>query len=413
MRFFELFIAWRYMTANIRQSLIILGAVGIGVSIIIFVPSINLSFFNDLIDKSVASAPNITVTKELEPFNNSALLIDEKYKTKFVLDDQTITRKRNIQSYKKVLEEIKPIKGIVAAAPYVGGQGILVRGSEDIGVNIKGIVPDQEMQVVDVEKDLKEGRIRNLSIDDAVIGLMLAEKSNVKIGNRVTLFGSRGQSKTAKVVGIFSTGLRAKDEGQVYVNLKSGQQLFSLENDVVGVGIKVKDIYEANNIATEIHSVTGLKADSWMIDNKQILDQIGRFKLIISFINFLIIFAAATSITSILVMMIAAKSKEIGVLKAIGAKSYSIMFIFVFQAVFLGILGYCVGILGAKLLISAYVAIISQSQGTFLTTTIPVIKLNTEFAIIAFIYSVITSILSSLVPAYQAAKLNPIEAINA
>lgn len=413
MKFFELFIAWRYMTANIRQSLIILGAVGIGVSIIIFVPSINLSFFNDLIDKSVASSPNITVTKELDTFNNVELLLDKKYEEDVLLSDQTVTRKRNIKSYKKVLNEIKSIKGIVAAVPYVSGQGILIRGAQELGVNIKGIVPDKEMQIVDVEKDLKQGRIRNLSIDDAVIGLMLADKINVKMGNRITLFGSRGESKTVKIVGIFSTGLRAKDEGQVYVNLKSGQQLFSLGNDVTGIGIKVNDIYDADNISKKIHSATGLKSDSWMVDNKQILDQIGRFKLIISFINFLIIFAAATSITSILVMMIASKSKEIGVLKAIGAKSYSIMFIFVFQAVFLGILGYCVGIIGAKLLISAYIAIISKSSGTFLTTTTPVIKLDAGFAVLAFIYSIITSILSSLVPAYQAAKLNPIEAINA
>ncbi|MEI7473149.1 MAG: FtsX-like permease family protein [bacterium] len=401
------------MTANIRQSLIILGAVGIGVSIIIFVPSINLSFFNDLIDKSVASAPNITITKELDTFNNDQIILDDKYKGNILLKDQTITRKRNIKSYKKVLSEIKGIKGINAAAPFVSGQGIAIRGAQEIGVSVKGIDPNLETRVVDIEKDIIEGGIRTLTIDDVVIGNMLADKLNVKMGDRITIFGSRGESKTVKITGIFSTGLRAKDEGQVYVNLKSGQQLFSLENDVSGVGIKIDDVYAANKIADEVHDATGLKADSWMEDNKQILEQVARFKVIIAFINFLIIFAAATSITSVLVMMIASKSKEIGILKSIGARSFSIMIIFVGQAIFLGILGYCVGIIGAKLLIAMYSSVISHSSGTFLTTKIPVIKLNIQYAVIAFIYSVVTSIFASIIPAYQAAKLNPVEAINA
>lgn len=413
MKFYEFFIALRYMTANIKQSLIIAGAVGIGVSIIIFVPSINLSFFNDLIDKTVASAPHISVTKELETFPRDIRVLDRDIGKNLLLEDQTQTRKRDIQSYKSVLEQIKPISEIVAAAPFANGQAIIIRGAEERGVSLRGIIPDKEIQVVDIKNDIIQGRIENLGINDIVIGTRLVEKLNVKLNDRVSLTGPRGISRNFKIVGIFSTGLRGQDEGQVYTNLKSAQQLLQLNNNVSGIGIKIKNIYQADNIAAEIEAFTGLTARSWMEDNKQILEQISRFRIIIAFINFLIIFAAASSITSVFIMLIASKSKEIGILKSMGAKNFSIMSVFLSQAIILSILGYLAGVIGAKLLISWYSYILSTATETFLTTSIPVLKVNVQYALLALFYSMFTSLIASIIPAYQAAKLNPVEAINA
>ncbi|MCK7514864.1 MAG: hypothetical protein MZV70_69915 [Desulfobacterales bacterium] len=129
MKFYEFFIAFRYMTANLKQSLIISGAVGIGVSIIIFVPSINLSFFNDLIDRTVASAPHISITKEIDTFQRDVKLLNKELETNLLLEDQTLTRRRNIRSYRSVLNQIKTVSGITASAPFASGQGIIIRGS--------------------------------------------------------------------------------------------------------------------------------------------------------------------------------------------------------------------------------------------------------------------------------------------
>ncbi|MFH0703239.1 MAG: ABC transporter permease [bacterium] len=413
MRFYEFFIALRYMTANIRQSLIISSAVGIGVSIIIFIPSINLSFFNDLIDKTVASSPHISITKEIDTFQNDIIILNKKTKENLLLIDQTQTRRRNIQSYKSILKEIVSVNGVVAAAPFASGQGIIVRGAEERGISVKGIIPEKEINITNIRNDIIKGRIENLEINDIVIGTRLAEKLNVNLGDRVTVTGPRGVSKNFKIVGIFSTGLRGSDEGQVYVNLKSAQQLLVLENEVTGIGIRVSDIYQADKIAVDLKKITGLDVNSWMDDNKQILEQIARFKIIIAFINFLIIFAAASSITSVFIMLIASKSKEIGILKSMGAKNLSIMSIFLIQAVILSVLGYLTGVAGAKLLIVWYSYILSSATETFLTTAIPVLKLNVQYALLALFYSMFTSLLASIIPAYQAARLNPVEAINA
>ena len=333
--------------------------------------------------------------------------------TNLLLKDQTQTRRRNILSYKNVLREIANIPEIVAAAPYASGQAIIVRGGEERGVTVRGIVTEREFKITNIKNYLIRGRIDRLFINDIAIGTGLADKLKVDLGRRISVTGPRGVNRTFRIVGIFSTGLKAQDEGQAFVSLKSGQQILQLGTSVTGIGVKVKDIYTADTISSIIRKKTGLNAKSWMEDNQQILDQITRFKLIIAFINFLIIFSAASSITSVFILLIASKSKEIGILKSMGAKNLSVMSIFLIQAIILSVIGYIAGLIGAKLLISWYTYIISASKGTFLTTGIPKITLNAQYAMLALFYSMFTSFLASIIPAYQAAKLNPVEAINA
>ncbi len=413
MKFYELFIALRYVTSNLKQSIIITMAISIGVSLIIWIPSINLSFFDDLIDKSVASAPNITIEKELDTFEKNAPKFNLFFGDRtLLLKDQVQTRKRNIKSYKEIMEQIKYVEQIEAMSPYVSEQGFVIRGTEERGAQIRGIIPGREVKVTDIENDIIRGGIRNLGINDIVLGETLADKLNVDLGDRVTVTGPRGSSKSLKVVGIFSTGLRENDEFQVYVALKSGQQIFNLGNDVNGIGIKIKDIYKAREVAGKLREITGLDAESWMEENKQILDQISRFRLIITFINFLIIFSAASSITSVFIMLIASKSKEIGILKSMGAKNFSVMSVFLIQAISLSLLAYVLGLGFAKLLIEWYAGIIESAGETFFSTEIPEFKISMEYAVLAFFYSLFTSILASIIPSYQAAKLNPVEAIN-
>lgn len=413
MKFYELFIALRYVTSNIKQSIIITLAISIGVSLIIWIPSINLSFFGDLIDKSVASAPNINITKELDTFERNAPKFNMFFNDRLLLlKDQVQTRKRNIKSYKEVINQIKNVDQIEATAPYVDEQGFVIRGAEERGAQIRGVIPEKEIKIVDIQNDIIKGRFRDLGINDIVLGITLSEKLNADIGDRVTVAGPRGTSKSLKVVGIFSTGLRERDEFQVYVSLKSGQQVFDLGNDVNGIGIKIKDIYKAKEIAERLREITGLDVDSWMEENKQILDQISRFRLIITFINFLIIFSAASSITSVFIMLIASKSKEIGILKSMGAKNFSVMAMFVIQAVSLSLIAYFIGLGFSKILLEWYAGIIKSAGETFLTTEVPVFKISIEYAVLAFFYSLFTSVLASIIPSYQAAKLNPVEAIN-
>jgi len=412
-KFYELFIALKYISANMKQSIIITTAVGIGVALIIWIPSINIAFFNDLIDKSVSNSPNITIKKELDTFESNKIVFQKKYKNKtLLLDDQVLTRKRNIKSYRDIYNQIKHIEQIEAVAPFTEGNAFIIRGGEERGVSLKGITSDLELNVVDIENDIIKGRVKNLGINDVVIGVILSKKLNVDIGQRVKVSGPTGVSKNLRIVGIFSTGLRANDEYKIYVSLKTGQQILGLNNDISGLGVKIKNIYMADKIAQQISDLTGLNVTSWMSENKQVLDQINRFRLIIVFINFLIIFSAASSITSVFIMLIASKSKEIGILKSMGAKNLSIMSIFLIQAISLSIIGYFIGLTLSKLMLIGYSSILEASGETLFSTEVPKFYINKTYATLAFFYAFVSSIFASIIPAWQAAKLNPVEAIN-
>lgn len=412
----EFYIASRYVRANPRQSLIIMMAVGIGVALIIFIPSINLSFFQYFLNKTVEESAHITLTRELKTMPHDEAVLKPTLKQanpgqEILFSDRTLSRRRNITAYRRMVEQLEKIPGITAVSPYVKEQVIIVHGAQNRGASLNGIIPERENAVTHIEDDVTEGDLEAMGPNDVFLGAELANDLNVAVGDRVqliTAFGHRGY----KVAGLIKTGIYATDRTIVYQPLRSAQKLLDLNNEVTGIGIKIKDIYQADVMAHMLADVFHVKAQSWMEDNKIFLDQINNFRIVIAVINFLIVFAAATSITSILIMVVASKSKEIGILKAMGARPSTIMRLFITQGIFLSVLGMISGFVGAYGLIALYNASPMARGTTILGIERPPTVLSTEYAMLAFFYAFITSILASTVPAWQASRLDPVKAIN-
>ncbi len=413
----DLFIAARYILANLRQSLIIMLAVGIGVSIIIFIPSVNLSFFNYFLQKTVESSPHITVTRELDtmPRNQEALqtLVPRLLPQagRILYSDQTQTRRRNILAYKRLMDQLERMPGVVAVAPYVKEQVIAVRGNQSRAADLNGILPDREILITSLADDVMEGDILAMGTNEVFIGYLLADELGVGIGDRIKLVSAFGE-RSYKVGGLIKTDIYLRDYSIIYQPLQQAQKLLDMNNEVTGLGLKIKDIYDAETMARLIAETYNVKTRSWMEDNKVYLDQISNFRVIISVISILIIFAAATSITSVLIMVVASKSKEIGILKAMGTRPRAILRLFVSQAILLSILGAIGGFFGALFLIWIYNLSPAGHGTTVLGIEREPTTLNVEFTIYAFIYSIGASVLASIIPAWMASRLDPVEAIN-
>lgn len=412
----ELYIASRYVSANLKQSLIIMLAVGIGVALIVFIPSINLSFFQYFLDKTVQNAPHITLTRELDTMPRTkqaveTVLQQESPQARLLFSDQTNTRRRNISAYKRLMTELGRFPGVTAVAPSVREQVIIVKGSQNRTASLQGIVPSLEIAVSSLKTDVIEGNLEAMGPNDVFLGSALADELNAGVGDRIQLITPYG-SRSYKVTGLIKTGVYQQDLSTIVQPLESAQKLLSLENQVTNIGVKIKDIYQAENTARILANLYQLKARSWMEDNKIFLDQIGNFRVIIAVINFLIVFAAATSITSILIMVVASKSKEIGILKAMGTAPNAIMRLFIIQGIGLSVLGIVAGFIGAYGLITLYNLSPMAKSETILGIQRPPTVMNTEFAILAIIYALISSILASLFPAWRASRLDPVEAIN-
>lgn len=412
----ELYIASRYVLANLKQSLIIMLAVGIGVALIVFIPSINLSFFKYFLDKTVENSAHITLTRELDtmPRNEEALkkqMQAEGNRHRLLFSDQTNTRRRNITAYKRLMSQLEQFPGITAVSPSVRDQVIVVKGSQNRTASLRGIIPDLENVVTHIEDDVKEGNLEAMGPNDVFLGSALAEELNAGPGDRVQLITPYG-NRSYKIAGLIESGVYQQDLTTLYQPLESAQNLLDLNNEVTHIGVKIQDIYNAESMAKVLGDLYHLKARSWMEDNKIFLDQIANFRIIIAVINFLIVFAAATSITSILIMVVASKSKEIGILKAMGTSPGAIMRLFIAQGICLSLLGIVAGFIGANGLITLYNLSPMAKGSTILGIERPPTVMNTEYAILALIYALISSMLASLFPAWRASRLDPVEAIN-
>ncbi|MBX2861602.1 MAG: ABC transporter permease [Vampirovibrio sp.] len=409
----EIYVAWRYMRFNLKQSFIVALAVGIGVSIIIFIPSINLSFFGYFLEKTVESNAHIKVVRELDTEARNRQTLKTLYpdEGRILVSDQSLTRRRDIKAYKNLVSEIMRIDGITTAAPYVSESVIIVRGSQTRTSTMRGILPEAEKNISNIEENIQQGSLDTLSDDQVILGWRLADELGVNVGNRIQLLTNFGK-KSLKVSALSNTGIYQQDLSTILVTLDTAQALLNMPNEVTGIGLKVRDMYQAENLARLIARTFDLKTTSWMEDNAVFLDQIRMFRVIIAFISFLIVFAAASSITSILIMVVASKSKDIGILKAMGTPPNAIMRMFLLQAIILSLIGVVAGIGGATFLIELYNATPYSKAETFLGIGRQPVTLNLEYTVYAIFYATLSSILASLIPAWQAGKLDPVEAIN-
>jgi lipoprotein-releasing system permease protein len=409
----EVYIAARYVLTNIKQSIIIMLSVGMGVAIIIFIPSVNLSFFESFLRETVENMPHIQVSREIDTLERNRAAIKQQIRPgeRLLISDQTLTRRRNIQAYRQWMDRLMTVPGVIDVAPSVSEQVIIAKGTQVRSASLRGILPEREKAVSNLEEKIEQGRFEALTNEQVFVGKRLADELNVGVGNRVVLVTAYGR-KSFKIAGLVNTGVYATDMSTVLLTLESAQQVLNLQNAVTTIGLRLSDIYQAKTIAEQIHDAYGLKTRSWMEDNKIFLDQISNFRVIISVISFLIILAAASSITSVLIMVVSSKSKEIGILKAMGMGRWTIVRLFLIQAVTLSLLGAAAGVVLGIGIIALYNASPFAKADTFIGIEREPVTINLEFTIYAVVYCILSSIFSSIIPSWQAGKLDPVKAIN-
>jgi lipoprotein-releasing system permease protein len=338
-----------------------------------------------------------------------------------------------INSYKTILPDYHVVlpeleknldKSVVAINPFVSKLAIISSGKIKDGVNIKGI------RATDKWTGLRQNLVKgNLDLKDSglpsiVIGKKLANKLLVKIGSKVTLFGlSADKIPSAEnppnierfvVTGIFESGMAQYDDLNAYVSLKSAQDLFSLGDNITGYDIKAKNISKIDSLTTYLSNTltypNNVKSIYQM--HRNIFTWIELQKKPIPIILALIIIVAAFNIVGTLLMIVLEKTRSIGILKSLGAKKKQIISIFLYQGIFLALIGIIIGNLLAYILsfIQLHFHIISIPSSVYMMSTVPILLSINTFILVSSITFVLC-IFASVVPSFIAAKINPINAI--
>jgi lipoprotein-releasing system permease protein len=264
-----------------------------------------------------------------------------------------------------------------------------------------------------------------------LIGKELAKNLNLYVGDpvnvvspvgNITPFGMIPRTKQFRVAGIFDTGMYEYDTTLAYVGLEEAQSFLSMGNSVTGIQLKVEDVYKDAAIAAEINRGLGLQyiARDWMQMNKNILFALKTEKVVMFIILTLIVLVAAFGIASTLFMVVMEKTKDIAILKSMGATSLSIMKIFVLEGLIIGFAGTLIGLAGGLLIslnLQSIVEFVQKMTGfelfskdIYYLSRFPSKVVPSDVALIA-VTAILISFIATLYPSWQGSRLPPAEAL--
>ncbi|HEU4727076.1 MAG TPA: ABC transporter permease, partial [Kofleriaceae bacterium] len=337
---FEWFVALRYLRDARGQTLLILAAVSVGVSVIVFLSALIGGLQASLIDKTLGAQAHVTLRM---PREEARPLVEPGPGRAIArLREERPQRLRSIDQWPTVLAGLEATPGVTAVSPSVTGAGFAVRADAKNAIVVRGIEPQWFRAIIDVPARLVAGRFE-VDGDDVAIGSRLAAELGVAVGDKLRIRSSEGVELVATVRGIFTLGNEGVDATWVLTSLRHAQTLFGLPGGVTTIELKVADVFDAERIAGDLRGRTGLRADSWMTINADLLSGLTAQSSSKTMIQLFVIIAVALGIASVLIVSVVQKSREIGILRAVGTPARRILLVFLIQGGVLGVAGSLIG----------------------------------------------------------------------
>jgi len=399
-REYELFLSLRYLRARNKQAFfsvitfISLGGITLGVAALIIVLGVMNGFQKDLREKILGVKPHIEI-------------YDKTYKPFF--------------DYQKTVEIVKSTKGVISATPFVFYPGMIKTVSTTNAVVIWGVDPALQPRICDADTGILlpvSGKKPGI-----ILGRELAARLYAVSGDEITIItpifkttplGMLPKFAKYEVAGTFKSGMYEYDATFAYVYLPDAQQLFEIPGRISGIDVKVKDIYNVKEIARELRGNidNSLGVYDWMVMNKNLFSALKLEKIVMGIMLTLIILVAVFNVLSSLIMLVMRKKKDIGVLRTLGVPESGIMKIFIYQGMIIGLVGTFLGAVTgvtASLLLKKY-QFIKLSGEIYYIDYIPVELRLLDLGLIVGV-SLLLSLLSTIYPAKQAAKMDPVDAV--
>jgi lipoprotein-releasing system permease protein len=400
---FEWIAAARFMREGLAQTLLIVAGVALGVGVIVFMSALIAGLQSNIIRRTlnyvapIEIVPPEQVARPQRPGEAASVAATVQPRSQQL---------RSIDQWQKVLAQVDEVPGVVAATAVVSGPGFALRGDANKSVNITGIEPDSYLRVIGLGDKIVAGRMA-LGTSDIVIGIELAKDLGAGVGDKLRLTTATGAAETLTVAAIFDFGNKGINERNVYVGLRTAQNLLDLVGGVSSIQIKVEDPFAAQLIAEDIGSRTGLEADSWIKTNAQFFTAMAAQRLSNTLIRLFVGLTAALGIASVLVVSVVQKSKEIGILRAMGASRGQVLRLFLLQGAFMGLVGSLIGCGIGWLFLLAWRGVARNPDGT----PIFVIVVEPQLFLLAAVGATLVGTLAAVVPARRAARLDPAVAI--
>lgn len=419
---YEWFISLRYLKAKRRQTFISLitwisvGGVAVGVTALIVVLAVMTGAQEDIRKKILGANSHITISPAVDA---------------------------GIGDVSSLLDRVERAPGVVAASPFVMNQVMLTSRTKVSGVVLRGVDVERSLKSSDLGGYMVRGEVARLGgehirvtiePDDLgievekrrpgiILGSELAYNLRVDMGDVVTVVSPAGHvtpvgaapvSREFYVAGIFRSGMYEYDSALALISLSQAQSLFNMGDRVSGVEVRVEDVFGASDVAERLQEMLGYRyvVKDWKELNQNLFFALELEKTALGVILALIICVAAFNIVSTLIMVVMEKSREIAILKAMGAPRGSIMRIFLLEGLIIGLAGIIIGDIGGVILCELLERyhFIRLPQDVYNLETLPV-KMRLADIVTVSGAALMITVLAAIYPSWSASRLDPVEAL--
>jgi lipoprotein-releasing system permease protein len=404
---FEWIVALRFLREGRMQTLFIIAGVAIGVAVIVFMSALLTGLQANFIRRVLTAQAHIQL---LPPKEVARALGPPPGAAPGAIEDAIVQaplqRLKSIDQWQAVVAQIRTIADVVVVSPAATGSALVVRGDASRAVSVIGVDPDLYFRIVALPDKMVRGSTR-LTVNDILIGTELASDLGLSVGDKLRISSANGADNTLTVTGIFDLGNKGANQRTTYVALHTAQSLLGLAGGVSSIDVTVKDVYAAEVIARRITAATGVEADSWIATNAQFFSAVQAQKTSNTIIRFFVGLSVAFGIASVLVVSVVQKSREIGILRAMGISRGQILRVFLLQG---GLVGLSGSIGGSAIGIAALVLWQRYARNPDGT---PLFPLTIEPGLFAasLLLATLTGLVAAFAPALRAARLDPVVAI--
>jgi lipoprotein-releasing system permease protein len=398
---FELLVALRFLREGKAQSILILAGVTGGVAVLIFLTQLINQLQSSIINRVMGSQAHVVIRPVEEMTRNLS-------QGQAVLVQPRAQRLRSVDQWEHIARIAASTPGVMAVSPVASGPAFAERGSASKSVALMGIQASEYKRVIRMDEYMLKGRFE-VSGTQTIIGLDLARDLGITTGDKLRITTATGSRETLDVTGIFDMGNRDLNRRWVFVNLKLAQSLLGLPGGVSNIDLTLSNLFQAEQVANGLRAQTGQTVDSWMQTNAGLLNALANQTVSNNLIRSFVVIIVALGISSVLVVSVVQKQREIGILRAMGTTRQQIMAIFLLQGAWVGFLGSLLGSALAWTLLNVFSRIYKSPDGSQLL----LVDLDPALVIMACAMACLVGLVAALIPARRAARMDPVQAIRA
>ncbi len=400
---FEWTVALRFLREGGLQTLLIVAGTTVGISVIVFITGFLGDLQSDLIRRTLGVQPHIIVRPAEEV---ARPLRDGTGVTALDQVQARAQRLRSVDQWQALHAELEVMHGVRAVSPVAAGPGLVTRGDVSKSITITGIVPERYIAVTRLNEKIVAGELR-LNPGDVVIGTDLARDLGAAVGDKVRLSTPTSPGDAYQVRGIYDLGQRNLNRAYAYVALPTAQALLNLPGGVSSLELAIEDLFGAESFAARLQARVPHEVESWMRANSQLRTALDNQTVMTLLVRFFLALVVAIGVASVLIVSVVQKTKEIGILRAMGASRGRILRVFLAQGALIGASGAALGSTCGYLLTAVMSSVLRADDGTPLFTA----HFNSTLYLYTVLGAIVLGLVAAVMPARRAANLDPAQAI--